>query len=83
MRGHDLTPDQWAELYRQVFEVDKRGALILERMCVLFTQPAVTSGGIDGVLKTYHRLGQNSVLQHINANINRANGVPDTQENPE
>lgn len=77
----DTPPEQWPELYRQIFEVDKRGAAILEHMVQRFSQPASTEGGIDAVLKTYHRMGQHSVVQHIIQMINRANSVPDTQEN--
>jgi len=78
----ETTPD-WPELYRQIFELDKRGAMILEHMVVLFSKPAVTDGGIDAVLKTYQRMGEQSVVQHIIKLINRANQVPDTQENDE
>lgn len=77
----DTPPEQWPELYRQIFEVDKRGAAILEHLVQRFSQPASTEGGIDAVLKTYHRMGQHSVVQHIILMINRANSVPDTQEN--
>ena len=80
MNVRDLTPEQLAETYRQIFEVDKRGALILEHMVSRFSQPARVDGGIDAVLTTYHRLGQNSVVQHIVAQINRANSVPDNVE---
>lgn len=73
----------WPELYRQIFEVDKRGAMILEHLVQRFSQPASVEGGIDAVLKTYHRMGQNSVCQHIIQMINRAHNVPDTQENDE
>lgn len=79
----ETTPKQWAELYRQIFEVDKRGAAILEHMVVLFSKPASVNGGIDAVLKTYHAMGENNVVQHIIKMINRANNVPDTQENDE
>lgn len=80
MHYRDLTAEQLAETYRQIFEVDKRGAMLLEHMVVLFSQGAKVDGGIDAVLKTYHRLGQNSVVQHIVAQINRANNVPDNLE---
>lgn len=83
MKRQDVTPEQWAELYRQIFEVDQRGALILERLVVLFSKPASTNGGIDAVLKTYLHMGENNVVQHIVQQINRANGVPDTQETNE
>jgi len=81
MTQRETTPEQWAEMYRQIFEVDKRGAMILEHMVQRFSQPASVEGGIDAVLKTYHRMGQHSVVQHCIQMINRANSVPDTQEN--
>lgn len=71
------TLEQWAELYRQIFEVDARGAAILEHMVQRFSQKAEVEGGIDAVLKTYHRMGQHSVVQHILAHVNRANNVDD------
>jgi hypothetical protein len=73
-RAPDVTP----ELFREVFEVDKRGAAILEHLVRLFSKPAVTDGGIDAVLKTYERMGEQKVIQHIVAQINRANGVQPT-----
>lgn len=80
MNLRDLTPEARAELYRQVFEVDQRGAAILEDLVSRFSKPAVVEGGIDAVLKTYHRTGQNSVVQFIVLQLNRANHVPDTLE---
>lgn len=80
MNYRDLTAEQLAETYRQIFEVDQRGALILEHLIVLFSKGAKVEGGIDAVLSTYHRLGQNSVVQHIVKQINRANSVPDNEE---
>lgn len=74
----DITPEARTELYRQIFEVDKRGAQLLEDLVVRFSQPAVVEGGIDAVIKTYHRMGQNSVVQYIVGQINRANGVNDS-----
>ena len=70
------TPD----LYKQVFEDDRRGAAILEHLTQLFARPAVTTGGIDAVLQTYHRDGQRRVLEFIVGQINRANGVKDPNE---
>lgn len=82
MNVRDLTPEARAEMYRQIFEVDKRGAALLEDLVVRFSQPACVEGGIDAVIKTYHRMGQNSVVQYIVAQINRANNVPATLEDP-
>jgi hypothetical protein len=73
-RQVDVTP----ELYREIFEVDKRGAAILEALIVRFSQPAVTDGGIDAVLKTYERMGSTKVVQFIVGQINRANNVAPT-----
>lgn len=70
------TPD----LYKQVFEDDRRGAAILEHLTLMFARPAVTTGGIDAVLQTYHRDGARRVLEHIVTQINRANGVQDPNE---
>lgn len=69
-----VTPD----LFREIFETDKRGAALLEHLIERFSQPAVTDGGIDAVLKTYERMGSNRVVQYIVGQINRANGVTPT-----
>jgi len=79
----ETTPEQLAELYRQIFEVDKRGAAIFEDLVRRFSKPASVEGGIDAVLKTYMHMGERNVTQHIINMINRANSVPDTQENDE
>jgi hypothetical protein len=71
-------PEVTPELFREIFEVDKRGAAILESLITRFSQPAVTDGGIDAVLKTYERMGSNRVVQYIVGQINRANGVAPT-----
>ena len=71
----EVTP----ETYLDVFERHPAGAAVLENLIATFTQPAVTDGGIDAVLKTYQRMGQRRVLDHIINQINRANNVPDTQ----
>lgn len=73
-RPVEVTP----ELFREIFEVDKRGAAILEYLVTKFSRPAVTDGGIDAVLKTYERMGEQKVVQHIVGQINRANGVTPT-----
>lgn len=78
-----LTPEQLAEYCRQLFEVDKRGQLVLEELVRRFAQPAVTNGGIDAILQTYHRMGANAVMQFIVAQINRANGVADNHSTVE
>lgn len=71
----EITPD----LFREVFEVDKRGAAILEHLIQRFSQPAVTDGGIDAVLKTYERMGQTKPMHYIVAMVNKANNVKPTE----
>lgn len=73
--GH---PEVTSELFREIFETDRRGAALLEHLIERFSQPAVTDGGIDAVLKTYERMGSNRVVQYIVGQINRANGVTPT-----
>lgn len=71
------------EMYRQIFETDARGALILEHLCLLFSKPATTTGGIDAVLKTFLNQGEHNVVQHIVRQINLANNVGADDENQE
>jgi len=61
------------ELYRQVFEVDRRGAAILEQLLTMFSKGAVTNGE-NAVYKTYKNLGNQEVVQFIAGQINIANG---------
>lgn len=75
----DIRPT--AQDYSDLFEVDKRGARILEDLIRRFVRPSVTDGGIDAVLKTYERMGQRKPLDFIMSMINRANGVPVEDEN--
>lgn len=65
------------DLYKQIFEDDRRGAAILEELVARFSRPAVTKGGIDAITETYFRAGQRSVFEFIVSQINRANGVSD------
>lgn len=61
--------------YLDLFEVDRRGARILEDLIQRFVRPGVSKGGIDAVLQTYERNGQRNVIDFIATQINRANGV--------
>lgn len=71
------------QLYKDVFEDDKRGIAILEELTQIFARPAVVKGGIDAVLETYQRDGQRRVLEFIVSQINRANGVDHNPEEKE
>jgi len=66
--------------YADIFEDDRRGAAILEDLVSRFARPAVTTGGIDAVLKTYQRDGMRQVTDFIVNQINRAHGVDVNQE---
>lgn len=79
----DYTPEQLAELYRQIFEVDKRGQILLEDLVTRFSKPAVTTGGIDAILKTFTNQGENNVVQFIVRQINRANNIGAEENEPE
>jgi hypothetical protein len=64
-----------AQDYADLFEIDRRGARILEDLILRFVRPPVAKGGIDAVLETYMRLGQRNPLDFVTNQINRANGV--------
>lgn len=78
MRGTQQ-PAVTPQMYLELFEQHPTGRLVLEHMIQIFTQSAVTDGGIDAVLKTYQRMGQRRVLDHIINQINRAQGVPEPE----
>lgn len=69
--------------YRRLFEDNADGVAVLEDLIRRFSQPQVSAGGIDAVLKTYERGGMRKVLDYILGQINQANGVQDdVQEDP-
>lgn len=69
------TPQDYADL----FEVDKRGARILEDLIQKFYRPPAKSGGIDRILDAHEFIGRRQVLDFVATQINRANGVPEDQ----
>lgn len=58
-----------AETYRNVFDLDTNGIRILEHLTQVFCRDAFA----DTDRETCHRLGQQSVINFIVNNINRAN----------
>ena len=70
-------------VYRRLFEEDADGAAVLAELWRIFAKGAVTKGGIDAVLATYHNDGARSVLEHIVRRINQANGVNDDEHDAE
>jgi len=73
------------QLFRDIFETDKRGALIFEDLYRRFASKARvhTAGGIDAVLKTYQDAAHREVIEYIVTRVNRANGVNDSQPDQE
>lgn len=69
-----------AGLYRDIFEVDTRGAAIFEDLYRRFASKAKvhTAGGIDAVLKTYQDAAHREVIEYIVTMVNRGNGVDDS-----
>lgn len=63
------------EMYRELFEVNRNGAAILDQLLTIFSKGAATTGGIDAVLKTYKNAGNTEVVQYIVGQINIANGA--------
>jgi hypothetical protein len=71
-----------ADLYRDIFEADARGAAILEDLHLRFGRVNVhTDGGIDAVLKTFKSGAQAAVIGYIHNRIAQANG--ERELNPE
>lgn len=75
-----MTPEQVDAMFKRVFEEHHEGRLVLETLIQRFARNAVTTGGIDAILKTYMQAGHREVLDHIVNRINRANGVQDQPE---
>jgi len=69
------TPQDYADL----FEVDRRGAHILEDLIQRFGRQPSKSSGIDRILDTHEFIGRRQILDFVVSQINRANGV---QEDP-
>lgn len=68
-------PADLAQLYRDIFEIDKRGAAILDDLHARFGVVKVTTdGGIDAVLKTYKSAAKAEVVGYILNQIAKANG---------
>lgn len=69
-----------AELYRDLFEVDRRGIAVFDDLYRRFAASAKvhTDGGIDAVLKTYRAAAHREVIEHIVRQVNRHKGVNDS-----
>lgn len=73
-----------AGLYRDLFEIDKRGQAIYEDLYRKFAAPAKvhTKGGIDAILQTYRAAAHREVIEHIVRQINVANGAEPPEDEP-
>lgn len=62
------------DLYRAIFEDDRRGAAIFDDLYNRFAAKAKvhTNGGIDAVLKTYQDSAHREVIEYIVMRTNRA-----------
>lgn len=78
-----MASDALADLYRDLFEVDRRGQAVFEDLYRRFASSAKvhTDGGIDAVLKTYRAAAHREVIEHIVRMCNRANGADDAPAN--
>lgn len=61
--------------YADIFEIDKRGARLLEDLILRFYRKPSRSSGIDRVLDAHEFIGRREVIDFIANQINRANGV--------
>lgn len=73
-----------AGLYRDIFEIDKRGQVIYEDLYKRFAAPARVhvKGGLDAVLATYRDGARREVVEHIVRMCNIANGAEPADEPP-
>lgn len=67
------------DLYKQIFEDDRRGAAILAHLTERFAGKVYVPGGHEADRETCYRAGKRDVVEFIVAQINRANGVDPNQ----
>jgi hypothetical protein len=74
-------PENLAQLYRDILEHDARGQVLMEDLYQRFAAHGKvhTDGGIDAVLKTYRASAHREVIEYITRQINRGNGVNESQ----
>lgn len=79
MSRSNYTPEQLAALYRDIFEVDRRGQAIFEDLYKRFASKAQVhvTGGIDAVLQTYRDAARREVVEYIVRQVNTGNGIVD------
>jgi len=65
--------------YARLFDTED-GQKVLAELERIFAAGAVVEGGIDAVIKTYHRAGARSVVEFIVRKINQANNALEPEE---
>lgn len=80
----DAERDRVDRLFLDLFEIDRRGQTVFEKLYSRYAAPAKvhTDGGIDAVLKTYRSAAHREVIEHIVMRCNRARGVRDSATGP-
>jgi len=68
------------QLYKDVFEDDRRGAAILDELIRRFGRNPYVPGGLEGARQTDFNAGQNNVVQFLINRINQANGVEENEQ---
>jgi len=62
-----------AETYRNLFDIDVNGLRVLEHLTSVFCKSTYVRGGQEAERESCFRAGQNSVVEFIIKQINRAN----------
>lgn len=75
-----MTPEDIDAMFKRVFEEHHEGRMCLDLLVQRFARNAVTTGGIDAILRTYMQAGHREVLDHVLLRINRANGVQESTD---
>lgn len=66
--------------YRDVFELDPRGAQVLEELIAIFGGNPYVKGGVEGARQTDFNAGRNAPIHYILNRINQANGATEDNE---
>lgn len=66
--------------YADLFDVDRRGACIIQDLIDRFGGNIYVKGGLEGDRQTCFNAGRRSVLDFILGRINQANGVNTNEE---
>lgn len=80
MSQHQTEEQRLAALYRDIFEIDTRGQVILADLERLFVRrPNPKDFTQEGMLRGFVHAHVREVIEHIYRQINLANGVNDSQ----